>query len=93
MRRVAENKTYIDDEVREGFEAVLLVLAFAELSSVLDQEQSQSLFLLGHLQADIHRFHLLWTVEQGSQDGHGFGRVVSGVLPHSLHLLDRAIWW
>lgn len=88
-----EAETYINDEVSEGFEAVRLLLALAELPSVFDQEQSQALLLLGHLQSEVHFFHLLWTVEQSSQDGHGFGRVVFSVLPHSLHLINSAIWW
>lgn len=85
-------KTYVNDEVSEGLEAVRLVFALAELSPVFDQEQSQSLLLLGHLQADVHLFHLLWAVKESCQDGHGFGRVVFDVLPHSLHLLKITIW-
>ena len=93
MKVSPEAETYVDDEVGERSEAVRLVLALAELPSVFDQEQSQSLLLPGHLQPDVHPLHLLRAAEQSSQDGHGFGRVLLGVLPHSLHLLNVAIWW
>lgn len=86
------SNTHVNNEVSERFEAVRLVFALAELVSVFDDEQSQSLLLLGHFQSEVHLFHLLLAVEQRSQDGHGFGRMVSGVLPYSLHLLDIAIW-
>lgn len=65
--------TYVNDKVSEGFEAVRLVLALTELLSVFNQEQSQSLLLSGNLQPDVHLFHLLWSLEESCQDGHGFG--------------------
>lgn len=90
--KLEEAETYIDDKVSEWFEAVWLIEILAELPSVFHQEKRQILLLLGHLQSDVHLFHLLWAVEECCQDGHGFGRVVFGVVPHSLHLLNIAIW-
>lgn len=87
-----EEETYVNNKVSERFEAVWLIFSLAELPSVFDQKQCQVLLLSGHLQSDVHLFHLLWGAEQSSQDGHGFGRAVFGVLPHSLHLVNIAIW-
>lgn len=85
-------RTYISDEVSERFEAVWLILALVELLSVFDQEQSQILLLSGHLESDVHLFHLLWTLEERCQDGHRFGRVVFGIFPYLLHILNIASW-
>jgi len=85
-------ETHVYNEVRERFEAVRLFLALAELPSLFDQKQSQILLFSGHLQSDVHLFHLLCAVEESRQDGHGLGRVAFGVLPHSLHLFNIAIW-
>lgn len=94
MMRLWRNEqlsTYINDKVCEGLQAAGLIWAFMELLSVPDQEQSQVLLLSGHFQSEVHVLHLLWTVEQRCQDGHGFGRVLFGVVPHSLHRFNVAI--
>lgn len=85
--------TYVNNKICEGLQAVRLIWVFLELLSVPDQEQSDVLLLSGHLQTEVHLFHLLWTVEQRRQHGHGFGRVLFGVSPHSLHLFNVAIRW
>lgn len=54
-----DEKTYIYDEVCEGFEPVLLIAVLAEILSVFDQKESKGLLFLGHLQSQVHPLDLL----------------------------------
>lgn len=92
LDQLLEGRTYINNEVSERSEAARLIFALVQLPSVFDQKQCQILFLSGHFESDVHLFHLFWAAEQSSQDGHGFRRVVFGILPHSLQLVYVAIW-